>query len=135
MTRPKLSVVLAGLLLILLPALAILQYRWIGEVSAAERDRLETSLREASSRFAADFNAELVRISTGFQIRDGFPESGAPLLQRYQSWSESAAYPQLIRSVDLIRTSQDAVPEFYKLDIRSGELQVAPLPKEFENLR
>src|SRR5712691_5473387 len=135
MTRSKSSAVLVGLLLILLPALAILQYRWIGEVSAAERDRLENSLRESSSRFAADFNSELGRISTAFQIRDGFPENGESLVQRYQSWSESASYPQLIRSISVTRISQDAAPDFYKLDLKSGELQPAPLPKEFENFR
>src|SRR5256885_5414020 len=55
MSRPKSSVILVGLLLILLPALAIVQYRWIGEVSAAERDRLESSVRSASDGFASDF--------------------------------------------------------------------------------
>jgi signal transduction histidine kinase len=135
MVRPKSSVFLVGLLLILLPVFAILQYRWIGEVSAAERDRLETSLRDASNRFASDLDQELARLSNGFQIRDGFPESGQPLLQRYQSWSESAAYPQMVHAIDVVRTSPDAAPEFYKLDMRSGELQPSPLPKELENFR
>src|SRR5438105_12877940 len=108
MSRPKSSVVLVGLLLVLLPTLAILQYRWIGEVSAAERDRLESSLRAASDRFASDFDGELARISTAFQIRDGFPEDGSAVLERYQSWSESASYPRLIRSISLIRSSPDA---------------------------
>ena len=135
MVRPKSTAVLIALLLIVLPLFAILQYRWIGEVSAAERDRLETSLRDSSSRFAADFDQELGRISTVFQIRDGFPESGQPVLLRYQSWSENTAYPQLIRAIDLVRTSQDTAPDFYKLDMRSGELEPAPLPKELENLR
>src|SRR4051812_24215144 len=121
MRRPKFSVLLVGLLLLLLPALAILQYRWIGEVSAAERERLESGLREASSRFAADFDGELSRISAAFQLRDGFPENGEPVLQRYQSWSESAPFPQLIRSISLIRILQDEPPEFYKVDLHSGE--------------
>ncbi len=135
MARPKLSVVLVGLLLVLLPALAIFQYRWIGEVSVAERERLESSLREASRRFASDFDGELAKISTALQIRDGFPENGNVLVQRYQSWSESATYPRLIRSVSVIRMSQGTDSEFYKLDIRSGTLEPAPLPKEFENWR
>ena len=59
MAHPKSSVLLVGLLLILLPTLAILQYRWIGEVSAAERERMESGLRAASDRFASDFDGEL----------------------------------------------------------------------------
>src|SRR5438093_12981684 len=107
MTPSKSTAALVGLLLILLPALAILQYRWIGDVSTAERDRLQSSLRESAGRFAADFDGELGRISTAFQIRDRFPENGQGLLQRQQSWSESAPYPQLIRSIDVVRLSQD----------------------------
>src|SRR5262249_43955670 len=135
MARSKLTAFLVGLLLILLPALAILQYRWIGEVSAAERDRLHSTLRESAGRFAGDFGAELGRITMSFQIRDGFPENGRGLLQRYQSWSESSPYPQIIRSIDVMRTSQDAPPEFYRVNLKSGELESAPLPKEFENFR
>src|SRR5712691_2533116 len=99
MTHPKSSVVLVGLLLILLPTLAILQFRWIGEVSAAERDRLESGLRAASDRFASDFDGELARISAAFQIRTGFPQDARAVLERYQMWSESTQYPRLIRSM------------------------------------
>src|ERR1051326_3342883 len=70
-----------------------------------------------------------------FQMRDGFPENGQGLMQRYQSWSDSAPYPQLIRSIDVMRISQEAPPEFYKLNLKSGALEGAPVPKEFENLR
>jgi signal transduction histidine kinase len=135
MTPSKSTAALVGLLLILLPALAILQYRWIGDVSAAERDRLQSSLRESSTRFATDFDTELGRISTAFQLRDGFPEDGQGLAQRYQTWSEGAPYPQLIRSIDVLRMSPDEPPAFYRLDLKSAELQEAELPKEFENLR
>jgi len=135
MSRPKSSVVLVGLLLVLLPTLAILQYRWIGEVSAAERDRLETSLRVASDRFAYDFDSELARLSGAFQIRNGFPGDPKSVLERYQSWSESSPYPRLIRSLGLLRTNPDAAPDFYKIDIRSGEMEPAPVPKELGNLR
>ncbi|PYS12928.1 MAG: hypothetical protein DMG17_19910, partial [Acidobacteria bacterium] len=70
----------------------MVQYRWIGEVSAAERDRLESSVREASDGFASDFDAELARTAMSFQIREGFPEDGGAVLQRYQSWLDAASY-------------------------------------------
>ena len=51
--RPRswISILLIGTLLILLPLLAYLQYRWIGQVSAAEQTRLEESLDMARRRF------------------------------------------------------------------------------------
>src|SRR2546422_1411833 len=135
MSPSRSSVILVGLLLILLPGLAIVQYRWIGEVSAAERERLESGVRAASDGFASDFGTELARTAMAFQIREGFPEDGAAVLQRYQSWLESAAYPRLIRSIELIRTSPETTTDFYKLDMRSGSLESAPLPPEFANWR
>ena len=87
--RAKSGLILVGLLLILLPYLAVLQYRWIGEVSAAERDRLESSLRVASDRFATDFDTEFSRLANAFQIRDGFPETITPIAERYQAWTEA----------------------------------------------
>jgi signal transduction histidine kinase len=131
----KSSLLLAGLPLILLPLLAVLQYRWIGEVSAAERDRLESSLRLASDHFASDFDSELARLSSNFQFRDGFPESGEPVVERYQNWSETSGYPRLIRNIYLLKANPDSEPEFNKVDLQSGELEPTPLPKELQNAR
>ena len=130
----KSSMLLAGLPLILLPLLAVLQYRWIGQVSEAERDRLESSLRVASDHFASDFDAELTRPANSFQIRDGYPENAAPLVERYQTWTDSSPYPRIIRNLYLWKPSTDGSdPEFNKIDLQSGEMEPAPLPKELLN--
>ncbi len=135
MSRPKSSMVLVGLLLVLLPTLAIFQYRWIGEVSAAERERLESSLRVASDRFASDFDTELSRLANAFQIRDGFPEDSGPIIERYQAWSETVADPRLIRAIYLLRSSPDGPLDFYQVDLGAGLLRPVPLPKELQNIR
>jgi len=48
-----------GLLFLLCGVLGVLQYRWIGEVSAAARDRLRQSLHANLGRLSADFSAEI----------------------------------------------------------------------------
>ena len=131
--RAKSSLVLVGLLLILLPVLAVFQYRWIGEVSAAERDRLEASLRVSSDRFALDFDAEFSRLANVFQFRDGFPEAG-PIADRMQMWSEANPYTRLVRSIYLLKNTATE-PEFYKVDLVTRELEPATMPAEFGNLR
>jgi len=133
--RAKSSLILVGLLLILLPILAIFQYRWIGEVSAAEHDRLESSLRIATDRFAADFDAEFSRIGSAFQIRDGFPQTAAVIRERYQTWSETNPYPRIIRAVYLLKAAPENGSEFYKVDFLSDELQSVSLPKDWESIR
>jgi signal transduction histidine kinase len=132
--RVKSSLVLAALPLILLPCLAVLQYRWIGEVSAAERDRLESSLRVASDQFATDFDTEFSRLANSFQIRDGLPETAGPVLERYQTWSESAGYPHLVRAMYLLKLDPDGAPEFNRIDLQSGALQPESLPKDLQNM-
>src|SRR5262245_60566314 len=135
MARAKSSLILVGLLLILLPVLAVFQYRWIGEVSAAERDRLESSLRIASDRFAADFDAEFSRIASVFQIRDGFPQTAAVLTHRYQTWTETHLYPRLITATYLLNPISESESETYKVDLAAHELQPIALPKELESVR
>jgi signal transduction histidine kinase len=130
--RAKSSLLLVGLPLLLLPVLAVLQYRWIGEVSAAERDRLESSLRVASDRFATDFDAEFSRLANAFQMRDGFPESATPINDRYQAWSEANGYARLVRSIYLSKPPSNGVTEAFRVDFATHELQPAALPGEFE---
>ena len=131
----KSSFILVGLLLILLPVLAVFQYRWIGEVSAAERERLSSSLRIASERFAADFDSELSRLANAFQLRDGFPDTAEPVVERYQSWSEGNTYARMVRSVYVLKNTAENKPEFYKVDLQTREFVPASLPLDFENLR
>ena len=83
---------------------------------------MESSLRIAAERFASDFDAEFSRLANSFQIRDGFPADAMPVLERYQSWLEAAPYPRLVRNVYLLKLAPDAVPEFNRVNIQSGEL-------------
>ncbi|MBI2149715.1 MAG: HAMP domain-containing histidine kinase, partial [Acidobacteria bacterium] len=127
MSRAKSNVAVAGFLLVLLPILAVLQYRWIGEVSAAERERLHSSLRVASERLAGDFAAEAGRLSNALQIRGGFPQDASPLIERYSAWAEASSYPHVVRAVYLLKAHPDRPPDQYKVDFQSGELQPVPL--------
>ena len=61
---------MAGLAAVLL-LLAGLQYRWIGEISEADRDRLSRGLDVAAEQFRRDFNRELAGVASSFQIRPG----------------------------------------------------------------
>jgi len=133
--RAKSSLILVGLLLILLPVLAVLQYRWIGEVSAAERDRLESSLRVASERFAVDFNSEFSRLANAFQFREGFPDDASSVMDRYQAWAEGNAFSRIVRDVYLWKIGPGAANEFYRVDRNARLLQPTALPEAWEQIR
>src|SRR5262245_13644908 len=121
--RPSrtLYVVLATLL-ILLPLLAVLQYRWIGEVSEADRQRLRETLNRLGSQFVEDFNRELIRIVMTFQFR-GSPDS--PVLSDWlaQRHDESVrSYSGLVRTVYVARPSNSTL-ELLRFDQQANTLQ------------
>jgi signal transduction histidine kinase len=103
--RPRVRVsgmfVLASLLAILLGGLALLQYRWVGQLSADERERIKDNLKDSAEDFSEDFNRELTRAFFWLQVgpevrRDGATETDA---QRYERWFTGAPHPELISSI------------------------------------
>ena len=65
--------VLAAVLAILLGVLAVLQYRWVGQLSADERDRIKDHLKDSADEFAEDFNRELTRAFFWLQVGPVIP--------------------------------------------------------------
>src|SRR5690606_33112004 len=105
-SRARLSGVtlLAGVVLLLVPLLAWLQYHWLGQVSVAERDRIERTLRTAAAQFGVDFDGELARAVAGVQV-DGptmRDENWAAYGQNYSAWADRTADPRLVREVLLV---------------------------------
>ena len=79
--------------------LAVLQYRWIGQVSEADRDRLQRGLRGAVNRFTDDFNGDIERL--GQVLTGGGPGggNGQPLEARMELWRGLARHPQIVKQV------------------------------------
>src|SRR5215470_6289486 len=88
-------------LLLLLGLLGVLQYHWITQVSSAERERAEKTLRAALANFENDFDAEITRAFVVFQFPLG---SGTDYADRYRDWLRHAPYPELIRGVYVVET-------------------------------
>jgi len=59
--RAGLSLAVTGAAAVLV-VLATLEYRWIGQVSQAERERMRTHLQAATTRLGQDFDGELARL-------------------------------------------------------------------------
>jgi signal transduction histidine kinase len=107
--------VLACVLAVLLGALAVVQYHWVGQLSQDDRDRMRAHLRAQADDFSDDFNRELTRAFLWLQIgpelkRDVEPEAAE---QRYERWFTAAPHPELIKTI-------------YKVDVTpGGELAMA----------
>src|SRR4051812_16125653 len=57
--QARLSWVFVGVLVCLCSTLGVIQYKWIGEVSRADHERLRGSLQVSLQRLSQDFNAEV----------------------------------------------------------------------------
>lgn len=126
-----------GLLAVLCLVLAVLQYRWIGEISRAERARLQGVLQSSVQRLAQDFNSELGTAVTVLRpTAESIEELGreGAYAGQWIRWRESSAPTGLIKRAGL------AVPEGETLTIRlfneaKETFVAAPCPKEWESLR
>ena len=82
-------------LLGLLALLATLQYKWLGRISDAERDRMRATLNTRASGFAQDFDGELTRAYLLFQVDPQATENLASRVTiRYERWQATARYPR-----------------------------------------
>jgi signal transduction histidine kinase len=110
---PSAPKVLTGLLVVLLPVLAYMQYRWVGQVSEGERERMQRNLETAAEQFRADFDGEFGRAIRELTVGTTTAREGtsANYSQRYTSWLNTADHPQVVADVYLV----DAVDEQLRL--------------------
>ena len=97
-------VIAAAAIGIVLAGLALLQYRWLGDVSAAERERMRATLQSRAGDVAQAFDSELTGIFVAFHVdADRIDvDAAAALGDAYAAWRASAAHPSAVRAVDII---------------------------------
>jgi signal transduction histidine kinase len=103
-SKPSGATLVTCALLVLLPALAVLQYRWVGQVSTAERERMQRNLRTAAAQFRENFDSEIVRAVLSLQVGPTTALEGASdrYTDRYETWLNTAAHPQVVAAVLLV---------------------------------
>ena len=109
---PALAVAVA--LLGLIGVLASLQYRWLGRISDAERERMTATLGARANAFAQDFDRELTLAYMLFQVEPVLPAANLAdqsmaekIGGRYDRWQATARYPRLIRDVYVASRDSD----------------------------
>lgn len=131
------TLALAAALLTLLALLATLQYRWVGQVSDAERDRMTATLNARASGFAQDFDRELTRAYALFQMdapHGGENTLAAQAAERYQQWQATARFPDLIKQID-VAASGPAGLSLRAFNPRSNELQPMDWPVALDPIK
>ena len=103
--------ILVGVVMLLVPTLAWMQYQWLGQLSTAERERMQRTLRTAAAQFATEFDTELSRTLVSLQIdaQTLGDQNWTAYAQRYSMWASSVSEPRLVRDVWLVDTKPGTV--------------------------
>lgn len=127
---------IVGSLLLLCAILGVLQYRWIGEVSLAERERLRSGLQASLNRISTAFNTELVNACAAL-IPRSFPTpaiSQQDYAARFLAWKESAPHENLFRAFAIV-IPENGVLRLRRLNESSGEFEDSAWPEDWSGLK
>lgn len=122
LTLERLTWGLVGVLVVSCAVLATLQYRWVGQISAAERDRLRQSLRSRLDEFARSFDNE---IATAANALVPSPEE-MQRLGREIAWRSRAVPSPLFRRVSLVWHVSESLMNAVQLEPALAESRQLP---------
>jgi signal transduction histidine kinase len=128
----------ALLLLGLIAVLATLQYRWVGQISEAERDRVLSTVGNGASHFAQDFDRELTRAYLLFQvdpIAAANEQRDAAFGLRYDRWQATSQFPRLIGEYYVFTDAEPGGPALARFDPSTRLLQPAEWPASMAGWR
>lgn len=130
--RVPLRVIVPVLLMAIVAVLAGLQYRWLGQVSQAERGRMHETMTARVQALADDLDREIARLYVAFQLRSPEMEAiDAALTRRYQLWRDAGGRASLVRDIYLARGEGS----LERLDRDRGTLSPVEWPASFEPIR
>jgi len=124
-------------LTVLLVVLAVLQYRWIGEIGKAERERLRAGLEAAAARASGEMDREIGRVWLAFHPGPGenAAERRAELARQLRDWRRAAPVPGLVAGVLVAVGDPGGAPTLERLDEASGTFVPVPWPGDLNELR
>jgi signal transduction histidine kinase len=135
--RTWVSSLFVSALVILSLTLGFLQYRWIGEVSQAERERLKAGLQTSLNRFGQDFDSALIAACAAIipaRIDPDQQERERIYARRYQQWHESGRRNELFRSVS-VAVPADEPLLLKRLDLATGQWNAIDWPDPWSKVR
>jgi signal transduction histidine kinase len=115
--------------------LAVLQYRWTGEISRSEQQRLKANLTTSVRGFEQEFSYDIERLCEAFEIDpEVAPASLESLIPHQRSaWERVASRPALLARVDLWNL-EEGHASFESFEASGRHLAEASLPLRLDSL-
>jgi len=109
-----------GLMFLLIPTLAWLQWRWIGEISDREAERLRVNIRTSATYTSWNFNQRFMALQQAFAISASEQDSAIieELSEAWNLWKQHSD-SSLVESVYFLRGTDK---KLYRFDLPSRQL-------------
>jgi len=133
-SRIALPVLLAALVCVL----AVLQYRWLGQASEAERTQLVRSLTQRTTDIANAFDGELTQAYLAHQLTQQAARSKdwTGFADAIDRWRRTARFPQMVRAVYMAEPAGDeTVLHRFDSTARGFPVDTVPWPAHLESVR
>lgn len=125
MKSSRFPILLIAVLLLLLGLLAFLQYRWLGQISNGERERLSRVIKSDTERFADDFNSEIQNAYFNFQMNAKIwrEKNWKEFNERYDFYKQKTKYPDLVKDFYFVELGENPTLFRYQKEAKdfSGE--------------
>jgi signal transduction histidine kinase len=137
--RPTRTELAVAAMAVLLGVLAVLQYRWVGQLSADERERLRSHADNQAENLTEEFNRELTRaffwLQVGPELRRDAPLEAE--VDRYARWYSAAPRPELVKTIyRLTEPPSETAPWTVERFLRDpARLEEVSWPAELEPIR
>ncbi|HEX2444578.1 MAG TPA: HAMP domain-containing sensor histidine kinase [Vicinamibacterales bacterium] len=117
--------------------LAALQYRWLGQVSDAERDRMRAGVRARASQIAEAFDREVTRAYVAIQVDPNTfqRKDWSRYAARVDTWRRSAAFPGIVGEILFAERRADGSVVQMRFDESTKTFEPAQWPQRAEPLR
>lgn len=117
--------------------LAVFQYRWTGDISRTEQNRLKVSLAASVRDFDQEFSYDFQQLCEGFELEPEREASGVEtqLAGRHLNWNKSSPHPELVSGLFLWKTDSKSNPRLEEFDDNGQRFREADWPARLQPAR
>ena len=131
----SLLLVFTAILLILLPLLGILQYRWLNQISLSERERMRVNLRTTAIAFSREFNRRINNLNFCFSDSLDYQEICKSYINCYENLNKKGSPKKLVRDIFFINFDKNNhIRNITKANLLEKRIEEIKQPPELVNL-
>jgi signal transduction histidine kinase len=117
--------------------LGVVQYRWAGQISRTEQERMQSALATGVRTFSQEFSYDFQQLCESFQFQMEGPASTleARLLSQYENWSRISSTPNLVTRVHVWRAAEPRAEYLASYEENTRRFVEREWPERFDSLR